>query len=119
VRHLAPRHRFFNGVSGLDTNPLLGDVGWNTGGTSFDGKAAAWEVDTSTGEGARGIPEHCASGRSADWPVTTPCLQQSGFPANGGAGRQVRARSGTATDAITLRRTSRAYRSAVQTVTTS
>jgi len=52
--------------SGLVNGAIFGDEGFNTGLTSFgNGKASAWEVDTSDGPGALRIPLECATGDRA------------------------------------------------------
>ena len=49
-------HFCFAGT-GLENGDIFGDAGLNTGATSFgNGKASAWEVDTSDGPGALGVP---------------------------------------------------------------
>jgi len=59
-------HPFFRGTD-LGNGSTFGDVGLNTG--FGNGKASAWEVDTSNGTGATSIPTDCASGNPIDWPV--------------------------------------------------
>jgi hypothetical protein len=60
-------HTFFQGT-GLRNGDTFGESGLNTG-HGGNGAASGWEVDTSDGPGATGIPTSCASGNEQDFPV--------------------------------------------------
>ncbi|WP_222262828.1 FG-GAP repeat domain-containing protein [Modestobacter marinus] len=69
----AAEHPMFAGT-GLSNGDTIGDVGLNRGHSAGkgNGKASGWEVDTSRGHGATGIPTDCFLSRAVTPPSALP-----------------------------------------------
>jgi hypothetical protein len=82
----AADHDLFAGT-GVSNGDRFGDFGLNTG--FGNGKASAWEVDTSTGPGAVGMPSGCLLSPAAVPPSTLPgglVVLATGLPDDAGPG---------------------------------
>ena len=85
----AADHDLFSGT-GVSNGEVFGDVGLNTG--SGNGKASAWEIDTSRGPGATGIPTGCLLDPRAVAPSALPdglVVLATGRPDGGVPGAEI------------------------------